>query len=180
MSVFTTVSADSTTTLSVGSTSISSTTTANSVHLGLGLQQVKIPDKVDLNYWKTGKVWRYVIPQLLHNPDRKDCKNDDDQHCSDAVVWNVIYMTETFPFPSTSPPRHLVSKAKMYLRLLKTELNKVFYDETQRQYWKQANQQQWIKLRGDGEAFVNYRDLLRRTKDNKGELVSRTIIALVL
>ena len=74
---------------------------------------MNIPDKVDLDPWKTGKVWRYIIPQLLHNPDRNGCKNDDDQHCSDAVVFNVTYMTKNSPFPSTSPPRHLVPKVKI-------------------------------------------------------------------
>ena len=131
-----------------------------------------IPDIVKLEDWQKGTDWRYVLPQLIHNADRKESKSDDMTDCSDAVVWNVVRMNNKLPFPSTSPPPHLMRKAKVYLRLLKTELNKVFYDEAQLMYWKQANQSQWHGLRGDGSEFVNFRDLVKRTKACKGELVS--------
>ena len=160
--------ANTTTTMSsISVTSTSSTTTASSrsntmVNSTSVDSVLVVPNNVNFMDWRNGKVWRYMLPQMLKRVDRTD-KKDCNEHCSDAIVWNVLMLETNTMLPTRSPPINAVMKTKMFLRHLKTELNKVFIEETQRQYWTQANQPQWSDLKGNGDDFVNFKDLKKRT-----------------
>ena len=168
--------ANTTTTMSsISVSSTSSTTTASSrsnttVNSTTVDSALVIPNNVNFMDWRNGKVWRYMLPQMLKRVDRTD-KKDCTEHCSDAIVWNVLMLETNTMLPTRSPPTIAVLKTKMFLRHLKTELNKVFIEETQRQYWTQANQPQWSDLKGNGDDFVNFKDLKKRTLNMTTALV---------
>ena len=151
------VSVASTSSTTTASSSSNTTVTSTTVDSALVVQS-----NVNFNDWKNGKVWRYMLPQLLKKVDRTN-RNHSTEPCSDAIVWNVLMLKTNTMLPTRSPPTDAILKTKMFLCHFKTELNKIFMYETQRQYWTQANQPQWSDLKGNGDDFVNFKDLKTRT-----------------
>ena len=151
------VSVASTSSTTTASSTSNTTVTSTTVDSALSVES-----NVNMNDWKNGKVWRYMLPQLLKKVDRTN-RNHCTEPCSDAVVWNVLMLKTNTMLPTRSPPTDAILKTKMFLCHFKTELNKIFMYETQRQYWAQANQPQWSNLKGNGDDFVNFKDLKTRT-----------------
>ena len=139
----------------------------------------QLNEHVHLNEWKNDNKMRYVLPNLIQGIDRNDRKKENNViSMSDAVVWNVYYLTTNTNLPSMSPTVDQKTKAWMFVRKLKTALNAVFVEETQQLYWMNANQNQWAGLRGQGDKFTNFRNLLQRTKQITNELVRFKVMFL--
>lgn len=128
---------------------------------------------VNLDNWKSSEIKRYMLPNLIGAVDRGNAKKQDgDGSMSDAVVWNVYNLSNNNPLPSVSPSHDQRMKACAFVTKLKTALNAVFGEETQRMYCISANQEQWTELRVNGTTFNNFNNLVKRTRDLTSELVS--------
>lgn len=137
-----------------------------------------VVEEVDLEKWKLGNVTRYVLPQMIHNPDRSGNKSEGTSLCSDAIAWNVVFIKTCVPFPSTSPPNTIKMQAAGFVQKLKMALNKVCFEECQRVYWSMANESEWEELRGGGGTFMNFTDLVNRTVNCESEMVRRKQLKL--
>ena len=161
---------------SISTSNSSTSTSSNSASTSKISGLVRLEDlggELDLATWKTGNVTRYVLPNLIKSVDRSDKKKDDDSKMlSDAVVWSLYYLTENSRLPTQEPTLTQRNQACAYLMKLKAALNGIFLEETQKMYWFNSNDEQWDKLRGKGEKFKSFKDLVTRTSDCTSELVS--------
>ena len=48
----------------------------------------------------------------------------------------------------------------------------MFVEDIKQMYLNASNSQSWLELRKSGENFVSYKDLVERTADETGEIVS--------
>ena len=117
----------------------------------------------DFEVWKTDGKTCYLLPHLLCK-GRVEEKIEVEKHCSDAAVWNIVYMTSDEVFPERSPSLTLKMNALPWLVNFKKYLNKTISAEVRMKYCNIANQDVWNKLRPEGESFSSFEDLAKRTK----------------
>lgn len=120
--------------------------------------------------WKKDGKTRYLLPHLLCKK-RVEEQLDIEKHCSDAAVWNAVYMTSNESFPESSPNWDLKCDVLYFLRRFKKYVNKVVLSEVKMKYCNIANQEQWKKLRPDGESFSSFENMVKRTKYSVGKEV---------
>ena len=133
----------------------------------------EVPFTLDLNAWMTDNTTRYFLPQLfIASGSRLDKKITMNQHVSDAVVWNIVYIDRLTPFPTESPTPEMKNNALLFLIDFRRQLNAMFVEEIRTLYLNAANSQDWSKLRNGGDNFVSYKDLIERMAEETEEIVS--------
>lgn len=133
----------------------------------------KVPFTLNLTTWMADNTTRYFLPQLfIASGSRLDKKFTIDQHVSDAVVWNIVYIDHLTPFPTESPTPEMKNNALLFLIDFRRQLNAMFVEEIKSLYLNAANSQGWVKLRNGGDNYVSYRDLVERTAEETDEIVS--------
>ena len=163
--------------ISTSETTIRSTTTSNSIEASVtstdtptSATSSRINVKENFESWKLTKTSRYVLPHLLCR-NRVEEKMTIENNASDAVVWNIIYLTSDKSFPTSSPTFQQKIDALGWLQEFKKYLNKVMAKEVRATYCNMANQDKWSILREGGETFSSFDELVKRTKYSVGEEV---------
>ena len=148
----------------------------SSLHINVSVTEINVLE--DFSSWKTDRKTRYVLPDLLCKT-RVDEKMTIESHASDAVVWNIIHLNSNSPFPTMSPTLQQRVQALAWLRHFKKYLNKAISKEVKAKYCNMANQDNWSILRSDGQSFLSFDDLVKKTKYSVGKevrLVNRNLI----
>ena len=92
------------------------TTSRSETYQGVSLSAMSVPSNVDLNTWMTDNVTRYLLPQLIiAKGGRFDKKLTVEEHVSDAVVWNIVFINTSNDFPIESPTFNMKNKALLFL-----------------------------------------------------------------
>lgn len=157
--------------ITVSSTSVSTTVSSNnSTNTYTSTNPSVIDVKESFETWKTDNKTRYVLPQLLCR-NRVEEKMTIENNASDAIVWNIIYLTTDKCFPSASPTLEQKVNALNWLQRFKKYLNRVIAAEVKATYCNMANQEKWAVLREGGETFSSFHELVKRTKYCAGKEV---------
>lgn len=163
-------SISTTTTMSTessNSTNISENTTATIDSNVIG--DINVSE--DFAKWKNDGKQRFVLPDLLCK-NRVDEKMTIETHASDAIVWNIVNLCSDASFPTSSPTLQQRIKALSWLKHFKKYLNKNIAAEVRTRYCNIANHDRWSILRKNGESFMSFDDLVKRTKYCVGKEVS--------
>ena len=132
----------------------------------------QVPFTLDLKSWMADNTTRYFLPQLIiASSSWLDKKIAIEQHVSDAVVWNLVYIDTLTDFPTESPTPEMKSQALLFLIEFRRQLNAMFVEEIRQLYLNAANSQGWMELKKSGDNFVSYKDLVQRTVDETDEMV---------
>lgn len=151
------------------------TTSRSETYQGVSLSAMSVPSDVDLNKWMTDNVTRYLLPQLLiAKGGRLDKKLTVEEHVSDAVVWNIVFINTSNDFPIESPTFDMKNNALLFLIEFRKQLNIMLVEEIQNMYLTAANSEEWMALRKTGDNYVSFKDLVDRTAEEMDEVVSKT------
>ena len=151
------------------------TTSRNGTYQGVSLSAMSVPSNVDLNTWMTDNVTRYLLPQLIIAKEgRLDKKLTVEEHVSDAVVWNIVFINTSNDFPIESPTFDMKNEALLFLIEFRKQLNIMLVEEIQNMYLTAANSEEWMALRKTGDNYVSFKDLVDRTAEEMDEVVSKT------
>ena len=137
---------------------------------GLGCERV-INVMEDFEGWKIDKNTKYLLPNLLCR-SRVEEKMTVDKNASDAVVWNILYLTSDKMFPITSPTIEQRVQALAWLNTFKKYMNKVMTAEVRSRYCNIANMEKWSTMKGADGNFNTFEDLVKRTKYATGKEVN--------
>ena len=133
----------------------------------------QVPFTLDLNAWIADNTTRYFLPQLfIASKSRLDKKITVHEHVSDAVVWNIVYIESLTEFPTESPTPEMKHNALLFLIEFRRQLNALFVEHIKQMYLNASNSQGWLELRKSSDNFVSYKDLVERTAEETGEIVS--------
>ena len=127
---------------------------------------------LNLTAWRGDTKTRYFLSDMLNLENGKMDKKLTIEHVSDAVVWNIVYLTKLCDLPTESPPLYLREQALLWLTEFKKEMMTILKEKIRRHYLQMANSKAWEGVRQNGDFFTTYGDLLEKTKDEKSELVS--------
>ena len=117
----------------------------------------------DFSKWKLDGKSRFILPDLLCK-NRVDEKMTIETHASDAIVWNIVNLCSDSSFPTLSPSLQQRIKSLTWLKHFKKYLNKTIAGEVRAKYCNMANHNKWSLLRKNGDSFLSFDDLVKRTK----------------
>jgi len=137
-----------------------------------------IPDnEFNIEDWKglNGKK-RYLLVDMIQ-PVKKGKKIEEEltyRNLNDCRFWGIHFLeAKEYDSNRRSPDESEKERAARWLKRFRTQMTKVFVQESRLEYFMQSNDlKRWGKL-SDQRGFQSYMDLERGTKTMATELVSK-------
>ena len=95
------------------------------------------------------------------------------EHVSDNVYYSILYIEMKTFHTETQGPAMIEEKVKalQWLKDFRSQMVKIFVEECKREYFVQANSEEWKGRLGNGIGFSLYKDLEEKLADEDGQMV---------
>ncbi len=96
------------------------------------------------------------------------------EHVSDNVYYSILYLEMRTFRTETQGPSMIDEKVKalQWLKDFRSQMVKIFVEECKKEYFLQANTEEWKNRLGNRIGFASYRDLEEKLADEEGQMVS--------
>ena len=133
-------------------------------------------ERLNLETWEAAnQPMKYLYCDMIK--PRKSTKKIEEaltlDHASDTVYYGILYLDmKTFEQESQSPDTATEKvKALQWLKDFRSQMVKIFVEECKKEYFLQANTDEWKTNLGSPIGFSSYKDLEEKTVDRVGEMV---------
>ena len=134
------------------------------------------PQRLKIEEWKKpSEPMRYLYCDMIK--PRKATKKIEEaltlEHVSDNVYYSILYIEMKTFHTETQGPTMIEEKVKalQWLKDFRSQMVKIFVEECKREYFVQANSEEWKNRLGNGIGFTSYKDLEEKLADEEGQMV---------